>query len=159
QDSPEDGAGPRDDARYVGELRRSRDAEVQHSQAAVRKDDQVGWLDVAVHHPFRVRDREDGEQLVGDAEDLVQANAAVREGTPSLQRLAFRQLHDQVRGARLVLSLREHANDRGVFEAVRDGGLAEEALLGARIGVEPRVKDLDGRGRSVFSNTLVYSRG
>ena len=111
----------------------------------------LAGFDVAVDDATLVRDRQRGEQLVGEAEDLVQREAPARGLAALLERLALGYLHD--RRWRLCPRLRRACGRaRGVPDAVGEGGLAQKALRPA----DPRratVQHLDGRDLAVRACT------
>ena len=106
-------------------------AEIQNLGLPAHGDEDVGWLDIAVHDAFGMS----SGQGIGDLNAQVQqlfhlqrlAADALAEG------LALQQLHDQVR-APLVLSDVVNRADVGVIQSRGRAGFPMEALRGLAIG-------------------------
>ena len=131
-----------DDRSRLGHLRRTRarDPEVGHLEAAVGADDDVVRLDVAVHDPVAVRERE-------CAQDLARVLDRDRDrGRPVadeqlLQRAPFEVLHrDVVRPLRVAAV--EDRDDVRMVEARGALRLAAEALDELLVGGMPLVQQL-----------------
>ena len=68
-----------------------RDAEVENFHRAVAGQEDVRWLDVAMHHPDRMRCGESEQRLLGDA-----CGEAGRKLALALESLANRLAHQQL---------------------------------------------------------------
>ena len=126
----------------AGRVHRPGDAEVGDLHLAVGPDQDVGRLDVAVHHTTGVRVAERGGDLVGDLGGLHAVDVAV--GAQDVgKRAALHVLHGHEVGVG-VLAPVVHGDDVGVGE-VRSGlSLAAEALDEVRVGGELGEQHLDG---------------
>jgi hypothetical protein len=108
---------------------------------AARQQD-VGRLDVAVHHTGRVGVVEGGGDLAADRDDLVEAHSIPGAGQPLSQRVRLDEWH-RVPGYVARDTRVEQRENVGVVEAGRDTNLAEEPLRAERRH-ERRIEDLDG---------------
>ena len=100
------------------------DAEVGELHRAVRHDEDVGRLDVAVHHPGLVRGAERQRGLAHDRADPLGLERALALHQRR-QRLAGHELHDEV-GEVVVLAVVEDRRDVRVAEVRGVEGLAAE---------------------------------
>ncbi len=104
-------------------LRDPRQPEVHHHHAAVLAQLDVGRLDVAVHHPARMRRLQRRQHAVRDPERLLQRRRAASQ--PRRQRLALEQLHHDEEVA-VALLQRVRARHVHVRHALRQLDLAAQ---------------------------------
>ena len=99
------------------------------------------------------------EHRLGDGEELPLADRR-SPFEPVLQRLAFEQLHDEVRGARVRPAGDDvvvHDLDRArVLDAVRRIPLPQEPLAHLAVARKIRVKHLDGGSRAIAVACFVH---
>ena len=126
-------------------VERPRDAEVEHLDAAVARDEEVRGLDVAVDDARRVRRGEHVEQLAADR-DGHRARAARRpSGSSSWSTdVPVEQLHDEERRAVLGDVVVHDAHGARVLHRVGGVPLAQEPRAHARASGQLRVQHLDG---------------
>ena len=123
------------------------DAEVgQHRRIRIAQQD-VRWLDVAVHDAGAVRVRDRGRHLRHHGHQLPQRVAAVAAAAPQPldafgQGGAGHELHRQPRST-LVVADFVHLDDAGMVEASQHLPLAQEPGDGGRSCGEPRVQQFD----------------
>ena len=112
------------------------DAEVGDLDPAVRGDEQVSGLDVAVHEAGGVRGLQSRRRLGDDVEGPVRAQRSVALDDRG-ERLAGHELHDE-EGTAVLLAVVEDARDAFMIDQCGMPGLSAEALEESRI---PHVLD------------------
>ncbi len=122
-------------------VHRPGDAEVGDLHLTVGADEDVGRLDVAVHHAAAVGEAERGGDLAGDLRGLHRADVAVGPQDVG-ERAALHVLHRHEVGVG-VLAPVVHADDVGVVEVGRRLRLAAEALDEVRVDGELGEQHLD----------------
>ena len=116
------------------------ETEVENLDASVGRDEQVGWLDVAVRDALFVRRREAGGDLPAEVDRLGRGQRPGRE--PRRERLAFQELGDEVRRA-VVRAEIEDREDVRMIERARRVRLAHEALQPVGVSGEGRGQHFD----------------
>src|SRR6185436_10073569 len=101
----------------------------------------VGWLQIAVDDPVRVRVGQRVSQFVRDRQQLARRNGTAPDAR--LQRLPVETLHDEVIDARVVPDVVERADVR-MLEVGDDPGFPLEAFPPIGIGRRIAGEDLDG---------------
>ncbi len=117
------------------------DAEIEHLDGAVGGDEQVGRLDVAMHHALAMRGIEGAGEVAAEGEHLVDGHRSARQ--PRRQRLAVEQLHHHELPALVLADVVERA-DVGVVQRRDDAGFALEALGGGRVAAQFGRQQLHG---------------
>ena len=120
----------------------ARDAEVEHLEDAIGREEEVLRLDVAVDDPLGVGRREHVAELVRERQDLAWREVAGRALGAHVERLALEQLHHQEGGAVVGHVVVDDAHRAGVPDGVGDVALAEEARAGVGVGGRLRVQHL-----------------
>ncbi len=133
----------------AGAIAEPRDAEIEHLQLALRRDEEVVRLQIAVHHSDGVGLFEYRERLFYDGQ-----NFGVPEPAPILLCARFdggadEQLHDEIRLTRFGDVVVEYADRARVLDLVGDVGFAQKSRADLLMAAEVGVKDLDGRARAV----------
>ena len=118
-----------------------RDAEVEELHAAVRQQEDVPRLDVAMDDLFVVRRGERVEDLIGDVEHEIDREPfVVRLRGAIAERFAVEQLHHEERAAVFRDVVVDDADHAVVIDAVRDAPLAKKPL--AHLGLQIFVHEL-----------------
>ena len=106
--------------------REARQAEVEHLHVARGRDEDVGRLDVAVHHAARVGVGQSPARLRHQVDRAEQARRLAAADHPP-EVLPLEELHGEV-GPPVVLAQVVHGHDIAVGEVAGRAGLGEEAL-------------------------------
>jgi hypothetical protein len=131
----------------MGRVRALRDAEVEHLDEVVvlpvsPQEEDVRWLEVAVHDTERVRGAQRRSRRLGDANGGVEGHRThVREA--GLEIDAVEILHDEVRQPLARGVEVEDLDDVGVPQRRHDLGLAAESRDGLLARQERDAQDLD----------------
>ena len=133
------------------------DAEVSDLGATVAVEQDVGWLDVPVHHSVLVREVETVADLPDQVGDLLEGEDALL-GDHVLERLALDVLHRDVRGGALLADVVD-SHDVGVGERPGGAELALEPGLQVidLLGGDPRI-ELDDLDRELATDDRVLGQ-
>ena len=123
------GAGTRQFVLIPGDFvigrREFRDAKIEQLHDAVVGDENISWLEVAVHNQFRVRELHRGAYLTKEIESLADRE---RVGVaPRVDALTADVLHDEVRKAVVGRTAIVQCGDVGVREFRENLSLSTEA--------------------------------
>jgi hypothetical protein len=127
-----------------------RDPEVGHVQVPGLVEQQIGRLDVAVHHALRVRVVERGRCLLEPFEGLPHGHAALAHTI--LERAAGEMLHHEVRRPAVLADVEDRDDVRAAGEPRGGERLAREPLADGRVAGVGLRERLD---RDVSSEQLV----
>ena len=110
----------------------ARDAEVEHLQSPVAREEDVRGLDVAMDDRLRVRGGEHVEELVTDGENDPRRQTAPGALPEAIDGVTFEQLHDEEGRAVFGHVIVEDGDRAGVLHGVGDVPLAQKTGRDAR---------------------------
>ena len=129
--------------------------EVGEHDPAVRREEHVGRLQVAMEDACRVDRDQRVEEAVERGEGVVERELASGRRASVLERVACEELHHEEDGAVLRLSVVEDAFDARVIDSIGEMRFLEKALDDRRIGRLRPVEDLQRGLDAVAMRRLV----